>query len=252
MIDNKLFKINPLGDCAINIKFNNKIDINTHLKIKALSEYLDKNPFDGMIEYVPAFVTMTIYYNPLKVLKVWQLKKEFREKTPYEIVYSIVENILLNLKSNIKDNPRVVEIPVCYGEEFGPDLKSVAEHNNLSVQEVIDIHSSYENRVYMIGFAPGFPYLAGMSEKIATPRRKTPRLSIPAGTVGIAGSQTGVYPISTPGGWQLIGRTPIELFRPENDIPSLLEAGDVVKFKAISKAEYYEIKYANEGELKWA
>lgn len=252
MLNNNSVEINSMGDSAIIIKFNNEIDINTHLKIKVLSEYLDKNPFTGMIEYVPAFVTMTIFYNPLEVIKEARNKHDLQNKIPYEIVFSIIKDILSKIKDDIKDDPRIVEIPVCYEEEFGPDLKFVAEHNNLSVEEVIQIHLSYENRVYMIGFAPGFPYLAGMSEKIAAPRKKTPRLSIPAGSVGIAGSQTGVYPISTPGGWQIIGRTPLELFRPESEIPSLLQSGDIVKFKAISKAEYYQFKYKYEGVLKWA
>ncbi|MCY6369191.1 5-oxoprolinase subunit PxpB [Clostridium ganghwense] len=251
MLDNKLVQINPMGDSAIIIKFNKEININTHLKIKSLSKYLDRNPFKGMIEYVPSFVTMTIFYNPLEVIKEAKNKQPLQNKTPYEIVFLIVEDILSKVKDNIKDNPRIVEIPVCYGEEFGPDLKFVAEHNKLSIEEVIEIHSSCENRVYMIGFAPGFPYLAGMAEKISAPRRKTPRLSIPAGSVGIAGKQTGVYPISTPGGWQLIGKTPLKLFRPEREIPSLLQAGDLIKFKPISKEEYHKLKYEDEGELKW-
>ncbi|MGV3465566.1 MAG: 5-oxoprolinase subunit PxpB, partial [Heyndrickxia sp.] len=135
---------------------------------------------------------------------------------------------------------RVVEIPVCYGGDFGPDLETVASMNGLSTEEVIQIHSSAEYTVYMIGFAPGFPYLGGMSEKIATPRLPSPRLKIPERTVGIAGNQTGVYPIETPGGWQLIGRTPIKLFRPQDEVPSLLHAGDKVRFKPISYEEYVE------------
>lgn len=252
MKQDKLLEINPMGECALIVKFNNKININTHLKIKTLSQYLDKNPVKGMIEYVPAFVTITIFYNPLEVIKEAQGYEQLKNKSPYELISSKIEKIVYKLEDGIQDNPRIVEIPVCYGEEFGPDLKFVADYNKISIEEVIDIHSSCENRVYMIGFAPGFPYLAGMSEKIATPRRKTPRVSIPAGSVGIAGSQTGVYPISTPGGWQLIGKTPLNLFRPENEVPSLLQAGDVVKFRAISKEEYYELKYGEQGELKWA
>lgn len=244
--------IKAMGDSAVIIKFSESINLKAHLVIKVLSEYLDKRPFAGMIEYVPAFTTMTIFYNPLEVMRK---NPHDNKDIPFDVVKKKIEDILCNLGSNIEDKPRIVEIPVCYGGEFGPDLKFVAEYNNLTIEEVIDIHSSCENRVYMIGFAPGFPYLAGMSEKIASPRRKTPRLAIPAGSVGIAGNQTGVYPISTPGGWQLIGRTPLQLFRPEDNIPSLLRAGDIVKFKAISRAEYYEIQEAQcrkEGKLKWA
>lgn len=252
MNKNRFMDISSMGECAVVVKFNNKIDIKTHLSISALGEYLDNNPFQGMIEYVPSFVSMTIFYNPLEVIRSVKGEKKLENKTVYEIVAHKVEKIVNNLREDSKDTSRIVEIPVCYGEEFGPDLKYVAEYNNISTQEVIDIHSSCDNRVYMIGFAPGFPYLAGMSDKIATPRKSTPRLCIPAGSVGIAGSQTGVYPISTPGGWQLIGKTPLELFKPDSEIPSLLKAGDVVRFKAISKAEYYDIKYKNQGELKWA
>jgi inhibitor of KinA len=131
---------------------------------------------------------------------------------------------------------------VCYGGELGPDLEFVAEHNKLSAEEVIGIHSASVYLVYMIGFAPGFPYIGGMSGKIAAPRRSSPRLKIPAGSVGIAGSQTGIYPIETPGGWQLIGQTPLKLFQPESKSPSLLKAGDVIQFKPISYNQFLEEK----------
>ena len=127
---------------------------------------------------------------------------------------------------------------MCYGGEYGPDLEEVARHNGLSVDEVIALHSGGEYLVYMIGFAPGFPYLGGMSERIAMPRRSSPRAQIPVGSVGIAGMQTGVYPIETPGGWQLIGRTPLALFRPEENPPSLLQAGNKVRFRPISADEF--------------
>lgn len=248
MSNNKFITIESMGDSAAIVKFSQNISLDIHLKIKTLSEYLSRFPFKGMIEYVPAFVTFTVFYNPIEVMR----NSEDKTMLPFSIVKEKLKNIIYNLEDNIKDTPRIVEIPVCYGDEFGPDLNFVAEYNNLSVEEVIEIHSKCENRVYMIGFAPGFPYLAGMSDKIATPRRKTPRLVIPEGSVGIAGNQTGVYPISTPGGWQLIGKTPIDLFKPESDIPTLLRAGDIVKFKEISRKEYYEIKYGEEGKLKWA
>lgn len=139
----------------------------------------------------------------------------------------------------------VIEIPVCYGEEFGPDLEFVANHNGLTPEEVIRIHSSAEYLVYMVGFAPGFPYLGGMPEAIAAPRRPSPRLAIPAGSVGIAGKQTGVYPIETPGGWQIIGRTPIALFVPDSNPPTILASGDRICFRPISRQEYMERKEGN-------
>lgn len=138
--------------------------------------------------------------------------------------------------------PRTIIIPVCYGGEFGPDLEYVAAEHGLTPDEVIAIHTSGDYLVHMIGFAPGFPYLGGLSDKIATPRRSTPRLRVEAGTVGIGGQQTGVYPVMTPGGWQCIGRTPLALFRPMEDPPSLLTAGDRVRFASISLQEYLEQK----------
>lgn len=162
----------------------------------------------------------------------------------YRKMLKLLEEAIAEIDMNKTSKAKVVEIPVCYGGEFGPDIEFVAEHNHLSVQEVIDIHSSGEYLVYMIGFAPGFPFLGGMSEKIATPRRSSPRLVIPVGSVGIAGSQTGAYPIETPGGWQLIGRTPAALFCPQNHPPTLLDAGNMVKFKPITLEEYNAIKGA--------
>jgi inhibitor of KinA len=135
-----------------------------------------------------------------------------------------------------------VEIPVCYGGEFGADLDFVAKHANLTPGEVIEIHSAADYLVHMIGFAPGFPYLGGMSSKIAAPRRSSPRLKVPAGSVGIAGEQTGIYPLETPGGWQLIGRTPLALFRPEQDPPTLLQPGDIVRFRPITPQQFRELK----------
>ncbi len=242
MLDVNSFKISPMGDSAIIINFSDTINIHTHIKIKSLCGYLDKYPFEGIIEYVPAFVTLTIFYDPLVVIKSVRDKTIQQYKSPFHIVETLIKGILSKLEDSITDKPRTIEVPVCYGGEFGPDLNFVAEYNNLSIEEVIHIHCNSKNRVYMIGFSPGFPYLAGMSNKIATPRKESPRLCIPEGSVGIAGSQTGVYPISTPGGWQLIGKTPLKLFNPENEIPTLLMAGDIVKFTSISQETYFELK----------
>ena len=162
--------------------------------------------------------------------------------SPVQVTTALLEKMIEKLDDSAAKSPRVVEIPVCYGGELGPDLEYVAEYNHLTVDEVIDIHVSNQCLVYMIGFAPGFPYLGGMSERIATPRRPSPRAAIPAGSVGIAGLQTGVYPITTPGGWQLIGRTPLALFRPYDVTPSLLQAGDLIQFRSISPQKFEEYK----------
>jgi inhibitor of KinA len=218
----------PLGDSAVIIQFGSQISLDIHRMVNACAARLEKEPFPGMVEIVPAFTTVTVYYDPLQL--------SFRE------VCSALEPIVTDLDDIKTNTPRIVEIPVCYGGEFGPDLLFVAEHNGLTAEEVIQIHSSGEYLVYMIGFAPGFPYLGGMSERIGAPRRQVPRLSIPAGTVGIAGMQTGVYPIETPGGWQMIGRTPVPLFRPTHSTPSLLQSGDIVHFHPISQKEFQEWK----------
>jgi inhibitor of KinA len=223
-----LFKTFPLGDAAIVVKFADSIDPNFYGKVRALKEYLDRKSLTGMLEYVPAYSTLTIYYD--------SLQRSFHD------IDAELRGVIGELSQIPAPNPRIVEIPVCYGGEFGPDLEFVAQHNSLKADEVIQIHSNGDYLVYMIGFAPGFPYLGGMSQQIASPRRDSPRLQIPVGSVGIAGTQTGVYPIETPGGWQLIGRTPIQLFRPREHPPTLLRAGDTVRFRSITTKEYASLR----------
>jgi inhibitor of KinA len=228
-------QLSPLGDHAIIIELGEEINMDTHQKVQVTASYLDDHPFEWMVEYIPAFTTITIFFDPMKVTKYSR-----RKILPYHFVCKQVSEILSSIKAEKKIKSRKVEIPVCYGGELGPDLETVARINNLSPEEVIQIHTSGKYLVFMIGFAPGFPYMGGMSEKIAAPRRESPRLTIPERSVGIAGNQTGVYPIETPGGWQLIGRTPLKLFRPEENPPTLLRAGDQIKFKSISYKEYTE------------
>ncbi|AJA49954.1 kinase A inhibitor [Clostridium pasteurianum DSM 525 = ATCC 6013] len=216
-----------VNETSILIEFGETINEDIQEIVKAFCEYLDKHPFKGMVEYIPAFSSVAVIYNPME--------------SNYEEVYLILKNILCNLKLPYEKNRRIVKIPVCYGDKFGPDIQYVADYNKISIDEVVKIHSKGKYIVYMIGFAPGFPYLGGMSKSIATPRRKSPRTAIPKGAVGIAGEQTGVYPISTPGGWQIIGSTPLKLFRPEEEPPTLLRAGDIVKFYPISFEEYEEM-----------
>ncbi|MED3959868.1 5-oxoprolinase subunit PxpB [Priestia aryabhattai] len=239
--------ISPLGDSALVITFGDSIQYDIHKQIKTCKDSIELNPFPGFIECVPAFTNLTIFYNPLEVVAAVKKKEKKEFVSPFEVVSSILQSKLENEPTEKELDHRTVSIPVCYGGEYGPDLEYVARHHNLTPEEVISIHSEGEYLAYMIGFAPGFPFLGGLSEKIATPRRSSPRTSIPAGSVGIAGMQTGVYPISTPGGWQLIGQTPIKLFLPEQNPPSLLQAGDIVKFEPISKEEYQELQ-AKEGE----
>lgn len=228
------YSFSPLGDQAIVIEVGTEINEEAQNRVRMISSLLESQAPEWMIEFIPAFTTVSVFYDPLTAF--------------HETVEAELTELLRHTKEAGSSESRTIEIPVCYGGEFGPDLEFVAEHNGLSAEEVIKIHTSGTYSVYMIGFAPGFPFIGGMSEKIAAPRRNSPRLRIPERTVGIAGMQTGVYPIETPGGWQLIGRTPIRLFRPENEIPSLLRAGDKIIFREISENEYYAWKEEENAE----
>lgn len=227
------YKLHTLGDNAIIIELGSEINEETQKKVQTVSRIFEESREDWQVEFVPTFTAVTLYYDPYMASKLAK-----GSQLPYEAVSDRLREMLSVCSTDIEINRRVIEVPICYGGEFGPDLPFVARHNGLTPQEVIRIHSSREYLVYMLGFAPGFPYLGGMSERIAAPRRATPRQKIPPRSLGIAGSQTGIYPIETPGGWQLIGRTPLNLFQPEKDEPSLLQAGDKIKFHPISEEEY--------------
>ena len=225
-------RLYPLGDAAIVLQFGESIDPATHRAIQAVGAYLAGHPFGGLREVVPAFTTLTVYYDP------W-LVSEHGQHSPYEKVAETLRQLLPKAQATAAATESVVtEIPVCYGGEFGPDLDFVAQHAGLTPAEVIARHAAPDYLVHMIGFAPGFPYLGGLDARLATPRRAQPRPLVPAGTVGIAGPQTGIYSLPTPGGWQLIGRTPLRLFNPEWDAPSRLRAGQRLRFVPIGAAEF--------------
>ncbi len=225
------FQLFPLGDAAIVVQLGQTIDPDIHNRISAFTAYLSTHTFTGFVELVPAYASITVYYDPWIVSKKGKID-------PYQKVVEVLQKRLVEAPTNNIATRKIVEIPVCYGGDFGPDLDFVASHNKLSFEDVISLHSLADYKVYMIGFAPGFPYLGGLDAKIATPRKETPRAAIPAGSVGIAGLQTGIYPLETPGGWQLIGRTPERLFDPEREKPAMLQAGDQVKFVSITEAEF--------------
>lgn len=245
IIASNSYRLKPLGDSAIVVEFGESINLETNLKVKALTTYLDNHPLTGVVETIPAYTTVTIFYNPYKLYSIQEDFTHF-SFSPYKHMSSIIEDIIIDvltgLEKGLTYQHKKLEIPVCYGGEFGPDLLYVAEYHGLSAEEVISIHSEGEYLVYMLGFTPGFPYLGGISDRIATPRRSAPRMITPAGSVGIAGVQTGVYPMATPGGWQIIGRTPVTLFSPKADPPSLLQMGDILKFKPISPREFADWK----------
>lgn len=221
----------PLGDRAITVQLGTSADMKVHNKVRGLVKYLEDHPLPGMIELVPGFTTVTVFYDPMELLCLGQAAQ------PYEQIRAALERIVFN-SYMISEEPGVITIPVCYGGEFGPDLQEVAKFTGMTPKEVIALHAGRSYTVYMIGFAPGFPYLGGMSEKLAVPRRSSPRLVIAAGSVGIGGKQTGIYPLESPGGWQIIGRTPVRLFHPLREQPSLLQAGDIIRFQSISREEY--------------
>lgn len=219
----------PLGDGAIVVTAGERISEESTALVRAIADKITRLQIPGVTDVIQAYVTVTVCYEAEGGITYKEMEERLRQ-------------ILSDIRPAGKEEGRIVEIPVCYGDDFGPDLAFVAEHNGLTEEEVIRIHSGHTYDVKMIGFAPGFPFLGGMDERIAAPRRPSPRLEIPARTVGIAGAQTGVYPIGTPGGWQLIGRTPVELFLPDEEIPSLLRPGDQVRFRPISKDEYIEME----------
>ncbi|MFJ7737521.1 5-oxoprolinase subunit PxpB [Lysinibacillus sp. NPDC097287] len=228
-------QIRPLSDSALVIQVGEGINEVTHTKVKNILNLLENHPFSGFVEAVPAYNNVTVYYNPINV---YFSNLEKGVKTPYENVKTTIISLMNQFHRTETTTDRIVKIPVVYGGEMGPDLEFVASYNGLTPSEVIKIHSSTEYLVYMLGFAPGFPFMGGMDKQIATPRKETPRLAIAPGSVGIAGSQTGIYPLETPGGWQIIGRTPSRLFLPEQSPPTLLQPGDRIQFVPISLEEY--------------
>lgn len=216
------------GDSALTMEFGNVISEEINKKIRTLTTLIENRKISGINEVVPTYRSLMIHYNPLII--------------GYEELVIILKEAEENINSIELPSPEIIEIPVLYGGKYGPDIENVAKHNNLTVEEVVKIHTSAQYLIYMLGFTPGFPYLGGMDKRIATPRLSSPRIKIPAGSVGIAGEQTGVYPVQSPGGWQLIGSTPVELFNPKRDNPILLKSGNYIVFKSINEEEYMRIK----------
>ena len=226
------------GDSAVCVEFGNEISPEINKKIRAFKIAVEKSDIPGIVETVPTYRSLLVHYHP-EVIGFKALTEKF-------------DKLMVSLSSIPIPPPTVIEIPVLYGGEMGPDIENVAEHNHKTVEEVIKIHTSEEYLIYMIGFIAGFPYLGGMSKEIATPRLKSPRVKIEGGSVGIAGEQTGIYPVASPGGWQLIGRTPLKLYDAEREKPVLLEAGQYIKFAAVTEEEYKKIeKEVEDGTYKY-
>jgi len=216
----------PAGDAAL-VEFGDAIDPAINRRVRDLLLAIERARPAGVRDLVPTYRSLLVLYDPLAV--------------SYDGIRRQVADLADSATAVPAPPPNVVEIPTAYGGAFGPDLDFVASHNHLTPDEVIAIHAGTDYLVYMMGFSPGFTYLGGMSARIAAPRLKTPRTAIPAGSVGIAQQQTGIYPVESPGGWQLIGRTPVSLFDPRRTPPVLVEAGDYIRFVAVTLDEYAAI-----------
>ena len=221
--------ISPVGDCAISIDFGQVIDPKINRQIRQVIEQIKVLQLDGIIELVPTYCALLVQYDAMVYT--------------YSDICKILEPTLQeSVMDSANELVTIVEIPTVYGGEFGPDLGFVASYNHISEDEVVSIHSGTDYLVYMLGFIPGFTYLGGMDPRIATPRLSSPRTLIPAGSVGIAGEQTGTYPSDSPGGWQIIGRTPVTMYDMSKKQAALLQAGDYVRYVSINENEFHRIK----------
>lgn len=228
----ELVRMLNAGEQGLVVEFGDAIDPAVNRRVHRVSRRIAAAGLPGVLEVVPTYRSFLVYFDPLTVSRR-QLADAITGLLPDP-----------ETADGAANDARVVEIPVCYGGEFGPDLEFVAQHNSLTGPEVVAIHTSVPYLVYMLGFTPGFPYLGGMSDRIATPRLEKPRTAIPAGSVGIAGSQTGFYPLVSPGGWRLIGRTPVKAFDAAADNPFLFAAGDYLQFRSVTAGEYDDIARA--------
>jgi KipI family sensor histidine kinase inhibitor len=234
-MQNGLFK-KPLfriaGDRGLLVEYGDVIDPDVNNKVRSMAIIMEKESSKSVIETIPTYRSLLIIYDPA-VTNPTKLEKEIL----------VLEERISQIKI---PPPDTVEIPVCYGGEFGPDIQFVADHNSITKDDVIRIHSGAEYQIYMIGFTPGFPFLGGLPKELHTPRLETPRSFVPERSVGIANNQTGIYPLASPGGWQLIGKTPLRLFAPEHSNPFIYKVGDRIKFKPISAEDYNRLA----GEVK--
>ncbi|HKN47765.1 MAG TPA: 5-oxoprolinase subunit PxpB [Candidatus Polarisedimenticolia bacterium] len=212
------------SDRSLLVSFGARISMDNHGRVRSLLRLLDLSPLAGIVDLIPAYGSILIRFDPLCL--------------DHAKVEGHVRSLLARGDEAAPAEPGIVEIPVCYGGRFGPDLDEVAQIRALAPQRVVELHAAPVYRVYFLGFVPGFAYLGDLPEPIVCPRLPSPRRAVPKGSVGIAGAQTGIYPIDTPGGWRLIGRTPLVMFDPRRDPMSRLEIGDRVRFAPISQEQF--------------
>jgi KipI family sensor histidine kinase inhibitor len=219
------------GESCLTVEFSDRIEVEANVRLQNLMCVLAEKNIKGIIEFVPTYRSLSIHHNPLKL--------------PRKALEKIVTRSLADLDGGVPVKRLVVTIPVLYGGEYGPDMDYVSRHTGFDAAEVIRRHSTRDYYCYMLGFTPGFAYLGGLDDALETPRLENPRVLIPSGSVGIAGKQTGVYSINSPGGWRLIGRTPVRLFDPNDEKnPTFIQAGNWVRFQSICKDEYVKLSDA--------
>lgn len=222
------FSISIAGDSALNLEFAKVITPETSTSIRVAAQNLTADPIEGIVELVPTFCSLMVYYDPM-IIGFDALSSRLKSKL------HDVDEVDLRIR-------KIIEIPVCYGGEFGPDMATVCAYTNLSEEEVIRIHSGEDYLIDMLGFLPGFAYLGGLDIRLHTPRLAEPRTRIEAGSVGIGGTQTGIYPLPSPGGWQIIGRSPLRPYDPDRKNPILYSAGEYIRFVPVSMEEYVRIE----------
>ena len=230
------YTIFPTGDSAVTMALGNRIDESLNQKVIAVKDWLYEHPFTGLTDVITAYSSVTILYDPAMIKA---------KAKPAHTVYQFISDMLETAYAGSVVTPaaeKLIHIPVCYEQSLGPDLELVAQEKQLSIEEVIQLHTGRAYRVYMIGFLPGFPYMASVDERITMGRKIKPRAVIAAGSVGLAGLQTGIYPLDSPGGWQIIGRTPVKLFDKTNTNFLRINAGDAVRFYAINRAEFDKLQ----------
>jgi inhibitor of KinA len=233
------WQIRPLGDRCLIVEFGQRVAPEINAAARAFAEHLLAHSIPGVVDVVPAFTTVAIHYRPEAFAGA---------ASPYRHLSDRVESMLAAGVGGTPAAGRLVEVPVCYGGDFGADLPEVAAACGMTTEEAIALHGLSPHVVYMLGFSPGFPYLGGLDPRLALPRRTTPRTRVPVGSVAIAREQTAIYSVEMPGGWNLIGRTPLRLFDVEADPPCLLQPGDRVRFVSISSQQFDEIA----GSQRWA
>ncbi len=226
----------PIGDQAITLELGHTINEEINDRVMSLFYWLKDEQIPGIKDIIPAYASISLIYDA-------QIIRKISPKTsPYHFVRTILLSGLKHFDTPQIKHKRNISIPVCYDETLGPDLASLADEKQLNIQEIIQIHTAAIYRVYMIGFLPGFAYMGKVDERLMVNRKASPRNQVAAGSVGIAGTQTGIYPFESPGGWQLIGQTPINLFNPSASSPTYFEPGDLVQFVSIELDEFYQLK----------